>query len=518
VRFADLLRISLAACGHQKTRTLLTLLGVVFASVVLALSIAVGLGVHRLVLHEFSRYDQFRRIQVWPGASTSDESIPSEEVTVKGEMSDAKRERIRKLLVRRWERAHGLTSYKRLTGELVRELAALPHVEQITPAIHDRCQVFFEGKPAELVNYAAAPDDRAFPARLVAGQPLTERTGNSILLHEFLLYLWGIPSEEDVQETLGKKLRLEYRAEDASSFHAASFLTQGKVNLTPEESRMFFAALSRLPAGLEQFDLSPAERSVLRRVLRSIPSQPASDGPALYSGEFTILGVVRDPTPEELQQAWGFQGQEVDVYLPVQTAQGVFLRAPHNAEGGFHMLTITVDSNDHVKEVAEALRDQGLSYFSLVEPLEQMQRNIVLITLGMAGIALVTLLVAAMGITNTMIMSVLQRTREIGIMKAVGAKDRHIQMIFLLEGALIGGVGGCLGLICSWLLSFPLDTLAGAQMELQTKHALDGSILDFPCWLILGLPLFTGLVTTLAAVYPARRAAKVDPIASLRHE
>jgi putative ABC transport system permease protein len=518
VRFADLLRISLAAFGHQKTRTLLTLLGVVFASLVLALSIAVGLGVHLLILHEFSRYDQFRRIQVWPGSGGTEQSIPPEEITVRGEMSDTKRERIRKILVNRWERTHGDPAYRLLTRERVEKLAALPHVEKITPAIHDRCQVFFAVNPAELVSYTPAPDDREFPRRIVAGRPLTGLTGRSLLVHEFLLYLWGLTSDEDVQQALGKKLRLEYRAEGAGSVHAASLLTQGKVQLTPEESRQFFTALLRLPSALEQLDLPADERSLLRRVLRSIPSQPAADTPALYSGEFTIVGVVRDPTREETQGAWGFQGMEADVYLPVKTAEEVYLRAPHNAESGYSMLLITVDSNEHVKEVAEAVREQGLSHFSLVEPLEQMQHNVVLVTLGMAGIALVTLLVAAMGITNTMIMSVLQRTREIGIMKAVGAKDSHIQMIFLLEGALLGSVGGCLGLIGSWLLSYPLDTLAGAQMEIQTKHALDRSILDFPFWLILGLPLFTGVVTTLAAVYPARRAAKVDPISSLRHE
>ena len=130
------------------------------------------------------------------------------------------------------------------------------------------------------------------------------------------------------------------------------------------------------------------------------------------------------------------------------------------------------------------------------------------------------LLVAAVGITNMMLMSVLERTHEIGVMKALGARDRHVQLIFLVEGALLGLVGGGVGLICSWLAALPGNAVAQQLIEKQMQSKLDGSaaVFAFPVWVTLGIPLFASLVTTLAAVYPARRAARVNPITALRHE
>ena len=119
-----------------------------------------------------------------------------------------------------------------------------------------------------------------------------------------------------------------------------------------------------------------------------------------------------------------------------------------------------------------------------------------------------------------MFTSVLERTHEIGVMKAVGARDRHVQLIFLVEGALLGGLGGALGVLGGWLVSFPFDAHARWAMEQYAyvgKHVHHSPFL-FPWWLVLGVPLFTTLVAVLAAVLPARRAAKVDPIQALRHE
>jgi putative ABC transport system permease protein len=140
------------------------------------------------------------------------------------------------------------------------------------------------------------------------------------------------------------------------------------------------------------------------------------------------------------------------------------------------------------------------------------------VTFVTAFLAAVALLVAALGITNTMVMSVLERTREIGVMKAVGARDHHIQAIFLLEGALIGAIGGSLGVLLGWLASIPGDSVAHALLQDQALPTLRHTLFAFPLWLTLGTPAFASLVTTLAAVYPAYRATRVNPIAALRHE
>jgi putative ABC transport system permease protein len=136
----------------------------------------------------------------------------------------------------------------------------------------------------------------------------------------------------------------------------------------------------------------------------------------------------------------------------------------------------------------------------------------------MTCVAAVALLVAALGIANTMLMSVLERTREIGIMKAVGAGNGHLLCVFLLEGALIGLCGGALGLLFAWGASFPGDAWVRSMVTRDLKIDLQESLFAFPPWLLLTVLLFAVAVTTAAAVYPARRAALVHPVAALRHE
>jgi putative ABC transport system permease protein len=206
------------------------------------------------------------------------------------------------------------------------------------------------------------------------------------------------------------------------------------------------------------------------------------------------------------------------VILPIGTAEDLAFRAPYTAENGVDGVTVVVDDEQNLKAVSQDLKNMGLQASSLVEIYETIQRNIFLLSLATWILAFVALLVASLGIINTMLMSVLERTHEIGVMKAVGARDRHIQFLFLVEGALIGIVGGALGLFLSWLASFPGDAVAKHLMQQQTGSPVEGSMFAFPLLLTLGVPVFACLVTTLAAVYPAHRAAKVNPITALRHE
>jgi putative ABC transport system permease protein len=136
----------------------------------------------------------------------------------------------------------------------------------------------------------------------------------------------------------------------------------------------------------------------------------------------------------------------------------------------------------------------------------------------MTCVAAVALVVAALGIANTMLMSVLERTRDIGLMKAVGAGNAQLILIFVVEGGLIGLVGGCLGMLLAWGASFPGDGWVRSHASSDVQVYLTESIFIFPPWLAAAVMLFAVLATTLAAVYPARRAAQIDPVAALRHE
>ena len=171
-----------------------------------------------------------------------------------------------------------------------------------------------------------------------------------------------------------------------------------------------------------------------------------------------------------------------------------------------------------MKEVTEAAERLGYMQNSLVQVVQTTRTNVLLISLATAFIALVALSVAAIGIANTMVMSVLERTHEIGIMKALGARTGQVRALFLVEGASLGALGGGLGLLLAWLVSYPADGLARSLMQAQAPRPVEGSLFVFPIWLVVGAPLLSAAIATLAAAYPADRAARLDPITSLRHE
>jgi putative ABC transport system permease protein len=117
-----------------------------------------------------------------------------------------------------------------------------------------------------------------------------------------------------------------------------------------------------------------------------------------------------------------------------------------------------------------------------------------------------------------MLMRVLERRREIGIIKAVCAARWQLQALFVIEGGLIGFVGRLLGLILAWAISFPGDAWVRSMMQRDRKIELSGSNFAFPGWIGVTVLGFTVGVTIVAALYPARRAAKLDPVSALRHD
>ena len=133
----------------------------------------------------------------------------------------------------------------------------------------------------------------------------------------------------------------------------------------------------------------------------------------------------------------------------------------------------------------------------------------------MAGVAL---LVSSLGIANTMLMSVLERRREIGIMKAVGAANWQLQALFVIEGGLIGLIGGSLGLLLAWSISFPGDAWVRSMVHRDMKIDLYGLDLRLPGWIGVTVVLFTVGVTIVAALYPARASREGRPGLALRHD
>jgi putative ABC transport system permease protein len=127
----------------------------------------------------------------------------------------------------------------------------------------------------------------------------------------------------------------------------------------------------------------------------------------------------------------------------------------------------------------------------------------------------VALVVAGLGIINTMLMAVLERTREIGVMKAIGGGDADVRRIFLIEAALIGLAGGVFGIVLGWSVGRVIN--AGTNYYLATQGVPAANLFLIPWWLIAGAIGFALVVSLIAGSFPAMRAARLDPIQALRH-
>jgi putative ABC transport system permease protein len=139
------------------------------------------------------------------------------------------------------------------------------------------------------------------------------------------------------------------------------------------------------------------------------------------------------------------------------------------------------------------------------------------ITVMFTMIGSIALLVATIGIANTMVMAIYERTREIGILKAMGASRREIRQMFMMEAGFIGLIGGVFGLLLGWVLGLGLNQAIQIVMKYR-ELPLRGNFFVVTPTLALGVILFATLIGLVAGLLPAQRAAKLDPLEALRHE
>jgi putative ABC transport system permease protein len=519
VRLADLFRLALGALWQQKVRTVLTTLGVLFGSFALVVSLSIGQGVQETVVREISRHGDLRTIEVYPGGAAPAEDIPPEKREVHGKMTDERRQRLQDELTRRWRWVHRPKPAAPLTRERVAELAALEHVRSVLPSETHSARVVLGDRVEQGMVLAALPDNPHFRDRVIAGGPLPAADDRGVLVTEFLLYRLGVADDADLEAGVGRTLHLEFRTGGPNPNALLSLMSANAESLTVGEEKVLNEVVRRLPEAVANLpNLSDQEKAALGKLLARPPEKREGPEPKTFVAEYPIRGVLRTAKEDEAKGRWSWAYQQADVVLGPAAAEDLFAQFPDHERLGYGSVQLEVDDAEHVKEVTTQVKAMGLTTSSLLERVE-IERFIYLLVFGaMSVVAAVAVLVAGLGILNTMLMGVLERVREIGVMKAVGAKDGHVQLMFLVEGFLLGLVGGLLGLLLGWAASFPADAWVRSMVARNISINLTESVFVFPPWLTVGAPVFAAVVTTVAAVYPARRAARVNPVAALRHE
>lgn len=254
--------------------------------------------------------------------------------------------------------------------------------------------------------------------------------------------------------------------------------------------------------------------------IRDAESENWTDIPTESVHDLKVVGILEEGTDNE----WRFD-KTYTIYMDLSYAkelQKEYYRinkiTPPKEETGYNQIYVKAASVGEVEAVEKAIQALGYNTDSLSSMREELQKQTATIQLVLGALGGISLLVAALGITNTMIMSIYERTREIGIMKVLGCAVSNIRTVFLMEAGAIGFIGGVAGIGLSYLLSFILNYFVGGSGMVDMGYGGGTTISIIPLWLV-GLALaFATLVGLISGFSPANRAVKISALEAIKHD
>lgn len=541
MRLHDLLKMATHNLWQRRGRTALNLIGVVVGCIVLLMTFAGVAGVKHAVHLLFDSTEAARQIGVYGGRTG--EQPPAEALVVQGQMSGERRERIRQRLEERWQEQRRTPSDWMLTGERLQELAELPHVLSMVPEVSVPCTIKVDGpadsepartliidRPLEIEESIAAVgvDNGLMAARVIAGRMPRESEPTEVLVKEFVAYQLGYRDDQQLDELIGKQLVVSYESAAGDPAGLSGMLAQqlgGLRNLSLQTQLDLVATLAQLVDDLDVTSLSEQQKSLVRSLLQQSNhsgdgNNPATvaepTGPAVVERKLRICGVIRAGNDDRLSQifnAHGF-GRRGTLFVAPPLAMEILTQAEGKAV--YRGASLTVDSTQHLSEVVEAAEQSGarcMSALHVLEDIDMQIDNSGWIVLAVAAAILVT---AAIGISNTLWISVLERTPEFGILKSVGATDANLVLLMVCEGALLGFVGAIAAIILSLVLGTAGSGLLQAYLESRINHDVAGGLFHFSPLALLAVVALSVAVCIVASILPAWRAGRLDPVVALR--
>jgi putative ABC transport system permease protein len=381
------------------------------------------------------------------------------------------------------ERGNGEPA-KTLDPEARQKIASLANVVEVYPEIRFPTEIQFEGKPFPTTVAgipSSAKTDGAFEGMkgaFFSGLNVDE----AILQIEFAKDLSTQPDS-----LIGKDLTLRYAERQP---------------LPPDPKAAKSKAGADAASQSQDTDLSPGFSIVPREKT------------------FRIVGIV------ETEPATGFGGfGRGRLLIPLQVAETLRIAQANDlreilrgtaSKPTYDSLTVRVKGPSQVKLVEDAIQGLGFTTFSLLDATKSLRQVFAVFDLLLGIFGSLALAVASLGIINTLVMAILERRREIGILKALGAADRDIRRLFFAEAGVMGLLGGILGVALGWLIGSALTFGTNVYLRRQELPPIDLS--SIPWWMVAGAIGFSIAVSLAAGIYPASRAAKLNPVEALRYE
>jgi hypothetical protein len=367
-----------------------------------------------------------------------------------------------------------------------KEIAALPNVLEVNPEVRFTADTRLEPNSQLVLVVGMAPSSQ-----------------NSGTLDGMVGTFFSSPDAQEVivQGDLAKRLLEEGKPTTA---------------LLGQDLTLRFAQRQALPP--------PNEQSASEAPNQAVGPDEQAMGFSIVPSEkkFRVVGVL--PTSEAGGGQMGFNN--AGVYMPLavaeklQVVQGTDLRDVSRATPAvgtrYAALNVRASSPAAVAEIEKSVLQMGFGAFSLIDVTRGLRTFFAIFDLFIGIFGSLALAVASLGIVNTLVMAILERRREIGVLKALGASDRDVSQLFFAEAGVMGLVGGIFGVVFGWAIGRAIQL--GTMVYLKRQGLNSPNIWTIPWWLVLGAIGFSVLVSLAAGIYPAARAAKLDPVEALRYE
>jgi putative ABC transport system permease protein len=371
---------------------------------------------------------------------------------------------------------------RRLDDDARQQLTQIKHVVEVYPEVRFPTEIQFDGKP-----YMTT----------VAGIPASAR---------------GDGAFDDIKGTY-------FSAPDADEailqIELAKDLSKTPGSLIGKEITLRYAERQSLPA-----EPSPGDKSAA--AAGAAGTSDFSPGFSIIPREMKlrIIGMV------ETEPAAGFGGMgRGRLLIPLQIAQRLRIAQPtdlremlrgSSGKPTYESLTVRVTSPKAVQGVEDAIKKMGFGTFSILDATKNLQLFFTVFDLLLGIFGSLALTVSSLGIINTLVMAILERRREIGVLKALGAADRDVRRLFFAEAGAMGLLGGVFGVVLGWLIGRALTFGTNAYLARQQLPPIDLS--SVPLWMAGAAIAFSFVVSLAAGIYPAARAARLNPVEALRYE
>jgi len=384
------------------------------------------------------------------------------------------------------------------------EIARLPNVLEAVPDVRFITEFRYAGKP-HLTMVAGLPpsakEKDAFDT--LQGKFFSSGDANeAVLQREFADELLGArdtpnrPSTITLEQTkalIGKELTLRYA----------------------ERAPISGTGPDRIGAGVP-----PVESHGQDVRATAAPATPAV-GYSVVPREATLRIVgITDQEPDAMRG----QGR-ARVFIPLQFAENLHIALPTGSREDtstltsaqtYSTLSVRVKNANLVQSVQDAIKKMGFNTFSILDATQSLRRFFAVLDVFLGIFGSLALAVASMGIVNTLVMAILERRHEIGVMKAIGASDGDVKKLFFAEAGVMGLLGGGMGVAIGWAIGRAINF--GTDIYLHSQDLPSENIWSVPWWLVAGAITFSILVSMLSGLYPAASAAKLDPVKALRYE